>query len=174
MACFACSVAASIALIEVPSGSCGDALALAVGALDLDPGGLVVLLVEQHHVGDVDRALPLDDPADLAALRRILDRTRPLVALDHVESLDEDVALLGVGPDHAAALAAVLAADHDHVVVLADSHRLAHRYRTSGARETIRMKFRSRSSRATGPKMRVPRGTPVVSIRTAAFSSKAM
>ena len=31
-------------------------------------------------------------------------------------------------------------------------------YRTSGARLTIFMKFFSRSSRATGPKMRVPRG----------------
>ena len=36
------------------------------------------------------------------------------------------------------------------------------------------MKFLSRSSRATGPKMRVPRGALVVSIKTAAFSSNAM
>ena len=36
------------------------------------------------------------------------------------------------------------------------------------------MKLRSRSSRATGPKMRVPRGLFCVSISTAAFSSKAM
>ena len=45
---------------------------------------------------------------------------------------------------------------------------------TSGARETIFMKLRSRSSRATGPKMRVPRGLFCGSISTAAFSSKAM
>src|SRR5580658_7728342 len=31
-------------------------------------------------------------------------------------------------------------------------------YRTSGASDTIFMKFRSRSSRATGPKIRVPHG----------------
>ena len=36
------------------------------------------------------------------------------------------------------------------------------------------MKLRSRSSRATGPKMRVPRGLFAASIRTAAFSSKAI
>src|SRR6266480_765397 len=97
-ACLACSVAASIgSLVQVPSGSRRDALALAAGALDPHPGGLVVLLVEQHHVGDVDRALALDDPADLAALLRVLDGARALVALDHVEALDEDVALLRVG-----------------------------------------------------------------------------
>ena len=44
-------------------------------------------------------------------------------------------------------------------------------YRTSGAKLTIFMKFLSRSSRATGPKMRVPRGLDWASMRTAAFSS---
>src|SRR5215467_7611309 len=38
----------------------------------------------------------------------------------------------------------------------------------------IRMKRFSRSSRPTGPKMRVPRGSPPSLIRTAAFSSKRM
>ncbi len=36
------------------------------------------------------------------------------------------------------------------------------------------MKLRSRSSRATGPKMRVPRGLSWASMITAAFSSNAM
>ena len=45
---------------------------------------------------------------------------------------------------------------------------------TSGASETIFMKPPSRSSRATGPKMRVPRGLFCASMITAAFSSKAM
>ena len=36
------------------------------------------------------------------------------------------------------------------------------------------MKFFSRSSRATGPKMRVPRGLRAVSMITAAFSSNAI
>ena len=45
---------------------------------------------------------------------------------------------------------------------------------TSGARLTIFMKFFSRSSRATGPKMRVPRGLRCLSMITAALSSKAI
>ena len=36
------------------------------------------------------------------------------------------------------------------------------------------MKFFSRSSRATGPKMRVPRGLRAASMITAAFSSNAI
>src|SRR5712692_4461932 len=45
-------------------------------------------------------------------------------------------------------------------------------YNTSGASEMIFIKFRSRNSRATGPKMRVPRGLLPAAIMTAAFSSK--
>jgi hypothetical protein len=45
---------------------------------------------------------------------------------------------------------------------------------TSGASETMRMNLRSRSSRPTGPKMRVPRGVRSSLISTAAFSSKRM
>src|SRR5207302_6606093 len=47
-------------------------------------------------------------------------------------------------------------------------------YKTSGASETIFMKFLSRNSRATGPKMRVPRGLFALSMITAAFSSNAI
>jgi hypothetical protein len=43
---------------------------------------------------------------------------------------------------------------------------------TSGASEMMRMNFLSRSSRPTGPKMRVPRGSPSPLRMTAAFSSK--
>src|SRR4051812_24531111 len=45
---------------------------------------------------------------------------------------------------------------------------------TSGASEMIFMNFFSRSSRPTGPKMRVPRGSPSLLRMTAAFSSKRM
>ncbi len=45
-------------------------------------------------------------------------------------------------------------------------------YSVSGARDTIFMYFLSRSSRATGPKMRVPRGAPSLLMSTAAFWSK--
>src|SRR3954453_2308820 len=47
-------------------------------------------------------------------------------------------------------------------------------YSTSGASDTMRMNLRSRSSRPTGPKMRVPRGCIWSLISTAAFSSKRM
>ncbi len=45
---------------------------------------------------------------------------------------------------------------------------------TSGANEMIFMYFLSRSSRPTGPKMRVPRGSPSPLSSTAAFSSNLM
>ena len=45
---------------------------------------------------------------------------------------------------------------------------------TSGASEMILMNRFSRSSRPTGPKMRVPRGSPSALRMTAAFSSKRM
>ena len=44
----------------------------------------------------------------------------------------------------------------------------------AGASETMRMNLRSRSSRPTGPKMRVPRGCIWSLMSTAAFSSKRM
>src|SRR5438034_2784246 len=49
-----------------------------------------------------------------------------------------------------------------------------HHHTTSGASETIFRNFFSRSSRATGPKTRVPTGSPVSLMSTAAFSSKRM
>ena len=45
-------------------------------------------------------------------------------------------------------------------------------YNTSGANETIFVKFLSRNSRAIGPKIRVPRGFPSLLTITAALSSK--
>ena len=45
-------------------------------------------------------------------------------------------------------------------------------HKTSGASETIFMKFFSRNSRATGPKMRVPRGFKSLSMMTMALLSK--
>ena len=65
--------------------------------------------------------------------------------------------VVAVDPQHLAAVAAVVAGDHFHRVVHSNVH-----HTTSLARLTIFMKFRSRSSRATAPKMRVPRGILVV------------
>src|SRR5690606_25643429 len=72
---------------------------------------------------------------------------------------------------HAALLAPVTAGDDDDEVALLD---LRHGQITSGASEMIFMNFLSRSSRPTGPKIRVPRGSPSDFRITAAFSSNLM
>src|SRR3954468_15417756 len=152
--------------VDLCAGSLGDARPLAVGGHGrADPGRLLLLGVQQRHVGDVDRAFALDD----ARLRVGVHRRRALVALDHVQALDVDTVALGLGAQDLARLALVLAGDHDDLVVTADTHQS-----TSGASEMIFMNPPSRSSRATGPKMRVPRGLLAASMITAAFSSKAM
>src|SRR3712207_9479081 len=84
------------------------------------------------------------------------------MALDHIDALDVDLLVLRVHAQELAGLALVLAGDDDHRVVGADLHQS-----TSGASETIFMKPPSRSSRATGPKMRVPRGLFCASMITA-------
>ena len=77
--------------------------------------------------------------------------------------------------DDVAALALVAAGDDDDVVALLD---LAHRcrspaaYSTSGASDTIFMNRSVRSSRVTGPKMRVPIGSSLGLSSTAALVSK--
>ena len=87
------------------------------------------------------------------------------VALDHVDAFDDQAVLLRHDLQHPAALAAVLARDHEDVVVLPNRCRRRDisvhcRYSTSGASEMIFMNRRSRSSRATGPNTRVPIGSP--------------
>src|SRR5688572_27363537 len=61
--------------------------------------------------------------------------------------------------------------DHLNVVAFPDV-QLDAVHKTSGASETIFMKLRSRNSRATGPKIRVPRGFKSLSITTMALLSK--
>src|SRR5690606_293098 len=102
-------------------------------------------------------------------------RLRAALVLDaDVDALHDDAAGLAVDPqDLARLVGAVLAGDHDDLVALLDVRLRAgaaggrglpacllrgHGQMTSSARETIFMKLRSRSSRATAPKMRVPRG----------------
>src|SRR4051794_26961280 len=153
-------------LVQLRPGALGDAHAGALrGARGADARRLLVLGVEDRDVGDVDPALALDHADGRVGPGGV----RALVALDHVEALDVDLRALPVDPEDLAGLALLLAGDDDHLVVGADPHQS-----TSGASETMRMKPPSRSSRATGPKMRVPRGLFVASRITAAFSSKAM
>src|SRR6478736_1229273 len=132
-----------------------------------DPGRLVVA-VHDLHVRDVDRRFL---GHDAAGLRTTLGGGNLGVLLDPVDALDQDPAALGVGLDDLAARALVLTSDDQDGVALL--HLQAH-HSTSGANEMIFMYFLSRSSRPTGPKMRVPRGSPSPLRSTAAFSSNLM
>ena len=80
-------------------------------------------------------------------------------------------------------LALVVARYHFDCVIFYDADHYARSnpvdfpnaiYITSGAREIIFINFLSRSSRATGPKIRVPTGSLLSLMMTAAFSSKRM
>src|SRR5215203_4611609 len=152
--------------VQLGAGALGDAHAIAVVVTaHADARRLVVLGIHDRHVGDVDRPFLLDHAHRGVGPARHGAR----VALDHVDTLDVDAVALGLGADDLARAALVLAGDDDHGVVGADLH-----HSTSGASETIFMKPPSRSSRATGPKMRVPRGLFCASMITAAFSSNAI
>src|ERR1019366_4812747 len=141
------------------------------------PYRLVASRAHQHHVGGLDRALALRDPAfDLPA------RVGPRVTLDHHHVLHQDPARLAIHTEPAPLLALVAAGDHLHRVFLLyiDPYRLGqftfcdcHQI-TSGASDTIFMYFFSRSSLATGPNTRVPTGSPTSLINTAALESKRM
>src|SRR5262249_16788136 len=130
-----------------------------------DAGATLALGVVELNVREVDRRLPLEDPALHALLARLG------VALDEVYLLDHHALLLLVHRQHAAGLALAVAGDHLNGVAAPDldGHQI-----TSGASEMIFMNAFSRSSRATGPKMRVPRGSLSSLISTTAFSSKRM
>src|SRR5699024_8328589 len=137
---------------------------------------LVVLGIDEHHVRHVNGSLvDLDATGGDAGcgLRRLA------VLRDAVDALDEHAVALGVDLEHLPLLAAVASAllaragDDLHQVTLLDLE-LRHDQSTSGASETIFINFLSRSSRPTGPKMRVPRGSPSALRMTAAFSSKRM
>ncbi len=59
----------------------------------------------------------LDHAADRLGALSAGDLLRALVALDDVQALDEHAVLLRLDAQHLASLTAVLAADHDHLVV---------------------------------------------------------
>src|SRR5437763_2991870 len=116
------------------------------------------------EVRDVDLQLFLDDAAGIAhaGLR---------MPTGDVDALHDGARLGRKNAQHLALLSLVAAADDDDVVVLFDL-QLGHRHSTSGASETIFIKRRALSSRVTGPKMRVPIGSPWRLIKTAALRSK--
>jgi len=121
--------------------------------------------VDEHHVRCIHWHDLVHDAAGVGGLTAGCE-----VTLGHVHALDLDLVLLRQNLGDLALLALVLAGNDDHGVALLQLHD----YNTSGASEMIRMNFLSRSSRPTGPKMRVPRGVRSSLINTAAFSSKRM
>src|SRR5690606_34216417 len=129
--------------------------------LDADPIALAGGRVEQHHIGLVDGQRLVDDAAGFA-----FHRIRAHVLLDHVDALDHQVGIADAR-QHGAPLALVAPGDDDDLVALAN---LLHQS-TSGASETIFMNRSVRSSRVTGPKIRVPIGSSLAFSRTAALPS---
>src|SRR4051794_28562266 len=170
---------------EVLTGAPRDPDAAAVVVLAVADPGRLVLGVDHHHVAHVDGRLLRDDPALLGAALAGADAG---VLLHPADALDEHLPRLREGGDDAALGALVLAGQHQDGVALLHLHRRRlgaagrrlglvggrHDHNTSGASEMIRMNRLSRSSRPTGPKMRVPRGSPLSRMMTAAFSSKRM
>src|SRR5260370_27713625 len=100
----------SVAHLARPSGP-PNLLAVRQG-LHSDAGRLVAAGVHQHHVGEVDRPLTLDD----AALPDLLGGL--LVLLDQVQTLHHHPALLRNHPQHLALLPALLAPHHHHPLAL--------------------------------------------------------
>src|SRR5436189_3840324 len=95
---------------------------------------------------------PLDD----GTLRVVL--ILPGMALDQFDPFDDRALLVALDLDDLAALAFFCPGDDDHFVALFNVRFRHNLQMTSGASEIIFMNRFSRNSRATGPKMRVPRG----------------
>ncbi len=74
-----------------------------------------------------------------------------------IDAFDDDSVHTWKDPDDSSAFAFVFSGDDENFVVSFYS-RLTHGYKTSGASDTMRMNCLFRSSRATGPKIRVPLG----------------
>src|SRR5579875_536817 len=133
------------------AGALGKAhLPAVIEELVTDPRRLLRFRIDMGDVRDVDRTLSLDDAAGLAGPRR-------RVALHHVDALNDDAILRAYDAQHFAALALVATGQDDDLIAFLDFP--LHRHSTSGASETIFMNLRARSSRVTGPKMRVPLGS---------------
>lgn len=120
------------------------------------------------QIRGMNGSLALRDSA-IRMLLRLLE-----MSLDHCNALDTSALLSGNELENLAALALVGTGDDDDFVAAFEMGFRHGRvsYSTSGASEMIFMKFLARSSRATGPKMRVPRGLPSAPMMTTALLSK--
>src|SRR5262249_5604677 len=111
----------------------------------------ICLGIDDRDVRNIDGRLFRDDAA-LAGCR--LAR----VALNEIDPAHDRAVVFRNDPDDFTLLAFIAAGNDHHAVALFDLELVAHQI-TSGASETIFMRFFARSSRVTGPKMRVPIGS---------------
>src|SRR5690349_10421428 len=153
------------AIDQLPGPGCNPDL-LAVALLEADPRGLARLRILDRDLRNVQRRLGTDDAALRTRLRRL-----GVTGMD-VDAGNQHLAVLRHHPGDLAVAALVLAGQDDDLVALLDL-RSGH-YRTSGARLMIFICFLARSSRTTGPKIRVPIGSWLLFTSTAAFESKRM
>src|ERR1700744_286480 len=152
----------AVSAIDLCSRALGNAYLLAIG-LNLEAhAGRLAVLADKRDVGQVDRRLLGDDAA-------FLGLGLLLVTLHQVDAAHQRLVLGGADLEYLAGAALVAAAQHDDLVTFPDfgSH-----HSTSGASEMIFMWFLARSSRGTGPKIRVPTGSDWLLINTAALRSK--
>ncbi len=77
-----------------------------------------------------------------------------------VDAFDDHAVPRWEDSENLASLPPVPACDHHDLIVFSNTKCDRHDYKTSGANEIIFMNFFSLSSRATGPKTRVPIGSP--------------
>src|ERR1700744_6514941 len=151
----------AVSAIDLCSRAFGDAN---LGAIRLNleaNAGRLAVLADDRDVGQVDRRLFRDDAAFL-----VLGLL--LVALDEVDAANQRLVVVGTHFEHLAGATLVAARQHDDLVALPD---LGSHHSTSGASEMIFMWFLARSSRGTGPKIRVPTGSDWLLISTAALRS---
>src|SRR5271154_6648573 len=114
-------------------------------------------------VRDMNRRFLLDD----AALGRL---GRLGVSLHHIDALNDHPVGAGQNLQHFTGATLVGPGNYDDLVALLDL--AGHGQSTSGAKDTIFMNFLAPNSRVTGPKIRVPIGSPCLLMSTAALRSK--
>ena len=130
-------------------------------------GGPLIKVGNLHHIRDVDGAFPFyNRPLGiLLALAHVL--------FDHARAFHDHALLFWSHTDDPPTFAFVGAGDQNHLVAFLNMkswHK--NNQMTSGASDTIFINFFSRNSRATGPKIRVPRGFNSLSMITMALLSK--
>src|SRR5690554_3543229 len=95
------------------------------------------------------------------------------MTLNHIDTCYNHT-VVGQYALHLTTFAFILAGDDDDLVVTTNLLHDGTPYSTSGASETIFINLSLRSSRVTGPKIRVPIGSCLLFSRTAALPSKRM